>query len=209
MKTKVLIVDDHPLILDGIASIISEHASLEIVGHATNGKTALEFIQTCAVDLVMTDLDMPEMSGLELIQAIRSKQLALKILVLTMHNEKSTIRQIMDAGGDGFLLKTANRDEMLQAVDAIIAGKKFFSPEVTVKLLTEEVHDDVPDFDLTEREIEIVQLIAEGFSNKEIGEKLFISHRTVDTHRTNVMKKLNVNNIASLVRFALTNGIVQ
>lgn len=206
---KILLVDDHQLVLDGLKSIFEGDNALEIVGVANNGQEALRYLKHVKIDLVLTDINMPEMDGVQLTKEIRSKKLPQKVIVLTMHNEKSLIKELMEVGADGYLLKTSNQQEMIAAVKAVLDGKKYFSSEVTLSLLSDDQSAMQNDYDLTQRETEILQLIAEGFSNKEIGEKLFISHRTVDTHRTNMMKKLEVKNIAGLIRFAIQNNIIQ
>lgn len=206
---KVLLVDDHKLVLDGLTALLEGDSELEMVKACTSAEEALTYLKAWPVDLVMTDIDMPGMTGIELTKTIRDKSLPLKVLVLTMHNERSIIRQIMDIGADGYMLKTSSREEMLLAVRQVLAGKKYFSAEVTETLLTDPpAAVEAMEIDLTEREIEILKLIAEGYTNKEIGESLFISHRTVDAHRTNMMKKLEVNNVAGLVRFAMKNGLI-
>ena len=160
---------------------------------------------------------MPIMNGLEAIRRIKDIDPNQKTLCLTMHNEASLIKKVMDIGADGYLLKNADRKEFLDALLAISEGKTYFSSEVTQSLLNPEGipktnfnadPDTVQLSKLTEREIEVLSLIADGYSNKEIGEELFISHRTVDTHRTNLMKKLEVHNIAGLIKFAIKNGMV-
>lgn len=159
------------------------------------------------------DIDMPKLTCIEATKLIKAQFSHIKILVLSMHNEKGVIQNVVDAGADGYLLKNTNQNELISAIKKICEGEKFFSSDVTMTLLSKGgVSDSNEDKEivesLTEREIEILKLISEGLSNKEIGDQLFISHRTVDTHRTNLMKKLNVHNIAGLIRFALKNKLV-
>lgn len=206
---KILLVDDHQLVLDGLQSIFANDPELEVVGTVNNGVDALRYLQNLEIDLVLTDIDMPQMNGVELTREIRKRSLPQKVIVLTMHNEKSLIKEIIEIGANGYLLKTAGQEEMVQAVKNVLAGQKSFSTDVTLSLLSDDAPATSGEYDLTDREVEILQLIAEGFSNKEIGEKLFISHRTVDTHRTNMMKKLEVKNIAGLIRFAIQHNIIQ
>lgn len=211
MTHRILLVDDHQLVLDGLKAILSADPMLEVVGAVNSGKAALTFLKNLEIDLVMTDIDMPEMTGIELVQEIKNNGWPAKVMVLTMHNEKSIIKQIMAIGAEGYVLKTTDQSEMLLAVKKVLSGSNYFSADVTVTLLSEDAKpaaNNKLSIDLTEREREILQLIAEGFTNKEIGDKLFISHRTVDAHRTNMMKKLEVNNIAGLVRFAMQNGLI-
>ena len=206
---KLLLVDDHQLVLDGLKSIFAQATDMEIVHAVNSAEEALRYLENVSIDLLITDVDMPGMSGVELAAEVRKRKLDVKVMILTMHNEKSIIKEIVKIGADGYMLKTANQAEMIAAARSVIRGEKIFSPDVTLALLKEETAPTADDFDLTEREKEILQLIAEGFSNKEIGEKLFISHRTVDTHRTNMMKKLDVKNIAGLIRFAIKNDLIK
>lgn len=218
MHKKILLVDDHQLILDGITAIISELNEFDIVGSAVNGKEALRLIDILNPDIVLMDIDMPYMNGVEACRVIKSNYVTVKVIILTMHNEVSLIRKLMQIGADGYILKSSDRAEFYNALCTVSKGKKFFSAEVTENLAFDSVQDKMTvlrenDEDiaklarLTEREIEVLKLISEGLSNKEIGENLFISHRTVDTHRTNLMKKLDAHNIASIIKFAIKNGL--
>lgn len=205
--TKLLLVDDHQLVLDGLMAIFNEVENLEIVGAVNSGKQAMRYIENVKVDLVLTDIDMDEMSGIELTKKIKGSGKDCKVMVLTMHNEKSMIKELIGLGADGYLLKTASESEMKSAIKSVMDGNKYISSDVTNTLLTEERTADEA-LELSQREIEILQLVAEGYTNKEIGEMLFISHRTVDTHRTNMMRKLDVKNIASLIRYAMKNALI-
>jgi DNA-binding NarL/FixJ family response regulator len=217
MPINILITDDHQLILDGLKSIIREQEDMNVVAEANNGQQAITLCNTLKIDLVMMDIDMPVMNGLEATQQLKKTKPEIKVIVLTMHDEPALIRRIMEIGADGYMLKNSDQEELVEAIRKVIGGQKYFSAEVTMALaggkgandtFTLRPSDTVFLAQLTEREIEILRQIAEGLSNKEIGDKLFISHRTVDTHRTNLMKKLDVHNIAGLIRFAIRNGLV-
>jgi len=212
----LVIVDDHQLVLDGLVSIVKEMDDFKIIGSACNGKEGLELVKALRPDLVLMDIDMPVMNGLEATRRIKSEVDDSKVIILTMHNEASLIKKVMDIGADGYLLKNSDRQEFRDALCSVSKGKSYFSAEVTQSLLhpdqqkksTFEIDPDTIQLSkLTEREIDVLKQIAEGLSNKEIGDKLFISHRTVDTHRTNLMKKLEVHNIAGLIKFAIKNGL--
>lgn len=212
-KLRLLLVDDHQLVLDGLRNILEDVEYLHVVAEASNGKEALDLCRNLRIDVILMDIDMPVMGGIEATKLLKEKYPQTKILILSMHNEKGVIQTVIDAGADGYLLKNSSQKELLQGINTVREGNKFFTPEVTMTLLnknTSEItgNDGEVIQNLTERELEILKLISEGFSNKEIGERLFISHRTVDTHRTNLMKKLNVHNIAGLIRFALKNKLV-
>ena len=210
-------MDDHQLVLDGLTSMVAEMSNFEIIGSARNGKEGASLVLSLKPDIVLMDIDMPIMNGLEATRRIKESKLNSKIIILTMHNEASLIKKVMEIGADGYLLKNADREEFYDALQMVAKGKPYFSAEVTQSLLNPNAAkqssfhvdpDSIQLSKLTEREIEVLKLIAEGYSNKEIGEKLFISHRTVDTHRTNLMKKLDAHNIAGLIKFAIKNGMV-
>jgi len=157
---------------------------------------------------------MPIMNGMQATEVIKKKHPDVKVIVLTMHNEKAIIQKVLESGADGYLLKNTNQKELVTAIKEVNMGRKYFSTEVTLSLASAGEGSKVRlqnvevDTSLTEREIEILKLIAKGLSNKEIGDQLFISHRTVDTHRTNLMRKLDVKNIAGIVRYAVKSGLV-
>lgn len=216
MKT-LLIVDDHQLVLDGISSMVKQEGQFKIAGTACNGKDAVKMAELLKPDLILMDVDMPVMNGLEATRRIKESQPDSQIIILSMHNESSLIKKVMEIGASGYVLKNADQEEFINALKSVAKGKNYFSAEVTEALLNpnrvngtnfSQDPDTLQLSKLTEREIEILKLIAEGFSNKEIGDQLFISHRTVDTHRTNLMKKLEVHNIAGLIKFAIKNGLV-
>ena len=160
------------------------------------------------------DIDMPVLNGIEATKLIKEKFPHVKVIILSMHNESGLIKTLLKTGADGYVLKNADRSELLEAIKMVSGGKSYFSADVTRSLAVGDenpgsgFHKENKVADLTTREIEILKLIAEGYSNKEIGDKLFISHRTVDTHRTNLMKKLDVNNVAGIIRFAISNGFI-
>lgn len=209
MSINVLIVDDHQIVIDGLKALLSDYDGVSMKGEARNGREALEMLDVLKVDVVLLDLDMPVMGGVDFMKELAKSKHDVKVIVLTMHDEKAMIRTLLDLGAHGYLLKNSSRDELIQAIEGVIEGKQHLSEEVHTMLLT-------PDKDLrsgklaelTEREVEILKCVAEGFSNKEIGDKLFISPRTVDTHRTNVMQKLELHNVAGMVRFAIQNGLL-
>jgi len=210
MQVNVLIVDDHQIVTDGLSALLDSVPHIHIKGVAENGRLAIEMVRNLKVDVVLMDVDMPVMNGIEATQAIKKQFPDVMVIILTMHDEKGMVQVLLEAGADGYLLKNSNRDEVVEAIDAVRRGEQHLSEEVHRVLLREDADPRKGMLsELTDREIEILKLIAEGFSNKEIGDKLFISHRTVDTHRTNLMQKLDVHNIAGLVRLAIENGLVR
>ena len=209
---KILLVDDHQIIIDGLKSVMKNTNDISVVGEANNGREAIRLLSILNIDVILMDIDMPVMNGIEALKEIKRNLRDVKVIILSMHQESAMIKNLISIGADGYLLKNTNQDELVEAIRKVAGGKHCFSSGVTMSLLNETKNNsksvDLQSEALTEREIEILKLIAEGFSNKEIGSKLFISHRTVDTHRTNLMKKLNTNNIAGLISFAIKNGMV-
>jgi two-component system response regulator NreC len=213
-KIKVLAADDHQIVLDGLSSIIKSHPEFDLIASVNNGKQALDIIENIKIDVVLLDIDMPVMNGIETTKLIKSKKLEVKILILSMHHEKNLIKNLIHCGIDGYILKNTDKNELILAIKTVYNGEKYFDNDVKASLANSHnitknnLSKDDGFCDLTTREMEILRLIAEGNSNKQIGEMIHISHRTVDTHRTNIMKKIDVNNIAGIIRYALQKGIV-
>lgn len=205
---KIIIADDHQLIIDGIKSLLEHNAEFNIVAGVENGKELVEKTRLINPDIILTDIDMPIMSGEEAVSILRKEFPALKILVLSMHKDYAKYALMKTAGANGFIHKNTDKDELIFAINQIIKGKEYISSEINKESIVFTNSEHAIEADLTKREIEIVKFIALGLSNNEIGSKLFISARTVDTHRTNIMRKLNVNNVAGLIRFAYTSKII-
>jgi two-component system nitrate/nitrite response regulator NarL len=208
---RVLITDDHKLVIDGLKAMIQGINELDFVGECRSGIETLKFLEFIKTDVALMDIDMPDMNGIEATKRIKELYPEIKILILTMHDEKSMIQNLIEIGADGYILKNSDRNELIKAIKAVHSGSKYFSKDVLEALNRTEVeqNSNATDLDiLTEREIEIIKLVCEGLSNKEIGEHLDISHRTVDTHRNNILKKIDANNTAGLIRFAMKNGLI-
>lgn len=207
-RCKVAIADDHPLVLDGLKTIVEGCEDLELIIRAENGQELLDKMRENPAEVVLLDIDMPVKDGIETTRELRQRYPQVRIIILTMHDEKRFIQKLISEGAHGYLLKNCNADELLLAIRNVNSGKNHFSGEVTMKLMQPDHANKENLKDLTEREVEVLALIAKGKSNREVGEALFISHRTVDTHRTNLMKKLDVHNIAGLIRIAYNNRLV-
>lgn len=201
-KITLFIVDDHQMLIDGIRALLFNEDEFEIEGEALRSSEALDKLKRHKVDIVVTDINMPDMSGIELTRALRLIYPGQKILALSMFGEKTTITDMMDAGVSGYILKNTGKQELIRALKTISAGNSFFSTEVSRELKKTDAVIDKR-YLLTAREREIVAYIARGMSHTEIGERLFISPRTVDTHRSNLMRKLEVNSIAGLIKLAI------
>lgn len=205
---RILLVDDHRIVLDGIKALLDDLDGFDCVATADNGQKAIDLLKVFAVDVVLMDIDMPVMNGMDATRIIKKDFPNVKVISLTQHSERGMVRQLLECGSDGYLLKNIDQQELASAIQRVVAGERVFSAEVEAGLEGKSVERGAGgvEVELTEREIEILTLIAEGLSSKQIGEKLFISPRTVDTHRTNLMNKLDIHNIAGLIRFALKNG---
>jgi two-component system response regulator NreC len=215
MAIKVVIADDHPLIADGIKSNINRDKNFEVVAIVNNGKEALDYLQQNQVDILLLDIDMPIMSGIDCATNLIEQQHPVKIVMLSMHQDAYTIKKLIDIGVQSYLLKTVDSKELCYALQKVQNGENYFNADVTKAILDNKPSQSFASSalvsplvdELTKREKEILVEICKGLNNTEIGEKLFISPKTVDVHRTNVMRKLDVHNVVSLVRFALRNGL--
>ena len=214
MKTKLL-VDDHKVVRDGLKFYFEDNAAYSIKGKAGNGEEALLFLKNDSFDLVITDLSMPKMDGIKLMEEIKTAFPQQKVLALTMLGETAHIKKMIELGVNGYLLKSSGQDEILQAIETIFKGENYFSSEVTNAIISELAgkkvqpsHSLLIDTELSRREKEVLALIVEEMSNKEIADKLFISQRTVDAHKRNLLQKTGSKNIAGLVVYAVENGLV-
>jgi DNA-binding NarL/FixJ family response regulator len=198
-------------VTDGIRALLQGENRFTIIGEANNGQMALEMLNIFKVDLVLIDIDMPIINGIDTIKQIKKHFPRVKVVVLTMHDEKDMITKLLNLGADGYLLKKSSKQELIQCILGVANDERYISSEATTNalLVDESKSNTVLLSQLTEREIEIVKLIAEGNSNKEIGDKLFISHSTVYTHRSYLMWKLGVHNVAGIVKFAIVNGLLK
>lgn len=215
MVIKILIADDHPLIAQGIRNIFSNNKEFEVVAMVENGKEAIEFIKKNEVDIALLDINMSVMDGVQCAKKIINYFPSIKVAILSMYQEPSIIKEMLSIGVKGYMLKTIPSEELILALKSIYNGKEYFNSDVTKALVSNNTSNSIsyksksPLVEkLTAREKEITKYISQGFTNVQIGEKLFISSRTVDTHRTNIMRKIEVHNVASLIRFAFQNGLV-
>jgi len=216
-KIRVLVVDDHDIVRYGICSVLKSSADIEVVGEASNGVIAVQKYNELTPDVILLDISMPEMNGIETTRTIIKNNANARILILTMHLNEEYLNQVLTAGASGYILKSTDIGEMLNAIRSVAVGTQIFSAPIS-NLMTEKYvrstqfkHDDgdsnTPN--LTKRETEILQKIADGKTSQEIAEVLFISPRTVDTHRANLIQKLGVKNSAGLVRYAIENQLVE
>jgi len=215
-KIKILFADDHAIVRDGLRLLFKSEPQFTIVGEASNGVEALELIAKHKPDVAVLDISMPKLNGIEAAKIIKDKYPGTKVLILTIHENEEYIQQMILAGADGYVVKNAEKKEIFDGVRSVAQNETFFSPTVSKVLLEglikrtrnkETVENDNYN-KLTKREIEVFQLIAEGLTSKQISQKLFLSISTVNSHRMNIMKKLDIHDIASLVKYAIQKKLI-
>lgn len=207
-KIRLLIADDHRVLRDGLVLMLEDIAHIDIVATAENGEEVLEKMESEPVDVLLMDIQMPVLDGFETAKKVTEHFPKTKILTLSMHSERVYIERMHSAGIAGYLLKSAGKEEIIEAIEKVHSGEKYFSSEVTAALLSASGNKQaaITSSELTRREKEILGLIASGMTNPEIADKLCLSTDTIKTHRKNMMRKLDVNNTAGLVKYALENS---
>jgi DNA-binding NarL/FixJ family response regulator len=208
-KTSVLLVDDHPFVREGIRSFLSDLPDFEVVGEASNGNEALKMAEQHQPDFILLDINMPGLSGLEAVGQLRKINPRAKIVILTVHNSREYVLHVARSGAHGYILKEAPPEELLQAIQAIRGGQKYYSPEVAGYVFDEYESRPAgkkPERQLTPREVEVLILTAKGQSIKEMADALNITAATVQTYRVRLMEKLDTHNVAGLVKYALQKG---
>ncbi len=216
---QILIADDHEVARHGIRALLENHPGWEVCGEAKDGREAVEMVAEKKPDVVLLDIGMPNLNGLEAARQILAARPEMAILIVTMHDSDHTVREVLRAGARGFLLKSDAGKDLIAAVEALELQRTFFTTRVSQMVLDGYLdrgpHDaitpsgDIPDEVLTTREREVIQLLAEGKTSKEVAVALNLSVKTAETHRTNLMRKLGLHSVADLTRYAVRNGIVQ
>jgi DNA-binding NarL/FixJ family response regulator len=210
---KLLICDDHNLISEGIELMLQNSSETFEIHIVTSGKAALQFLQTKVIDVLILDISMPEMDGLEVLDALKEKELIINVLMLTMHNQIEYIKKAMSKGAKGYILKNTSKEMLIEAIHKVAKGETFIDSRLTTILIDDLT--DVPktqkvaDVKLTPREIDILKLIAQNKKTKEIAELLFISVNTVQSHKKNLYSKLNIHSVSELVNYAFQHGFVE
>lgn len=199
MKIKVFITDDHYMVIEGIHSLLQHEKDIELVGHAMNAASCLAYLEKNLPDVILMDISMPDKNGIDLCKEVKEKYSSVFVVGLSTFNQQSFIQKMMDNGASGYVLKNATQDELVEAITTVVKGKTFLSHEAAQSLRKRNTGAPV----LTSREKEVLELIAEGLTNNEIAQKLFISVSTVDTHRKNLLAKFEAKNIASLIKIAM------
>ncbi len=207
-KIKLFIADDHQMFIDGIKSLLNETDWIEIVGEANNGREVIEKMHIRMPDVLLLDIGMPELNGIETTFLLTENYPSIKIIALTMYDDHHRVSKMLKAGVKGYLLKNTSKNELLEAIEAVNKDETYLSPQLEKFALNNEKTEDQSIISkLTKREIEIIKLIVQSSTNKEIADKLFLSELTINTHRKNAMRKLELKNTASLVQFAIENNI--
>lgn len=215
MLIKVLLVEDHAIVRQGIRSLIESDMEISVIGEAANGVEAIHLISENMPDVVIMDLNMPVMNGIECTKVLKRQYPALKVLVLSMHDHEQYLVDMLAAGANGYVLKNTSRKELLYAIKLLHNNRKYIGPEFTESMLakyqalTKNNSKTAASVDLSEREKEVLDLIAEGLTNVEIANKLTTSVRTIETRRKNLLEKTNTTNTATLIRFAALNGLIK
>jgi len=214
-KKTVFIAEDHQLFRDGLKAMLAAKDGLEVIGEARDGLEAINSIKKKQPDLLLLDLSMPRLSGISVIKELRRQFTGMRILVLTIHESDQYVIETFEAGANGYCIKDASREELLLAINSILNGKTYISPGIADNVMEGylEGHKKIKSKssweNLTHREREVLKLLAEGYTNKQIGDLLNISVKTVEKHRANIMQKLNLHNAAALTAFAIDQGLVQ
>jgi DNA-binding NarL/FixJ family response regulator len=215
---KIVLADDHGIVRDGIKSTLRDEKAFKIIGEASNGVEAIEKVKALSPDVIIIDINMPEMNGIEATAIISKKYPNTKALVLSMHDNEDYILKSIEAGAAGYLLKDTSKEEFIKAINAVAKGEKYFSTSISNILATGYLHrikkegvrttDEDSENGLTRREKGILKLIVQGLGNREIADSLSISVRTIEVHRSNMMRKLKVKNAVELVKYAMENNLV-
>ncbi|MBP8034022.1 MAG: response regulator transcription factor [Bacteroidia bacterium] len=212
-KTNILIVDDHQLVIDGLKSMLATEKKYVIKGEALNGQQALEMITSKPEEfqLVVTDITMPLMSGIELCKIIKEQFPQIKVLILSMHNSITIVKDALNAEADGYMLKNTGQDEFIKAIERVLGDGTYFSQDILpiiINLFQKEKKETLKNT-LTQREKEVLELIVQEYTSKEIAESLFISKQTVDTHRINIMQKTDCKTLVGLIKYAIQSGYIK
>jgi len=211
---KILLVDDHTIVRQGLKALLEAHAGFIIVGEAENGREAVKKAQELNPDIVIMDIAMPVLNGLEATRQIKRALPDTKVLALTMYNDEEYVFQILKSGASGYLIKETAANELIAAILSLQKGNPFFSPSISRKIMESYLNEDEDkktkgeSDKLTNREKEVLQLIAEGYTNNEIANLMNISVKTVETHRAHVMSKLDIHDVAGLIKYAIRKGLV-
>ncbi|MCU0415846.1 MAG: response regulator transcription factor [Cytophagaceae bacterium] len=217
---QVVLVDDHSIVRDGVRATLKDQKNIKIIGEASNGKDAVKLVSELEPDVVIMDIAMPEMNGIEATDLLTKKKIQSKVIILSMHDNETYVLKSVEAGAMGYLLKDVDKEEFVKAINVVASGEKYFNTTISTLLVNGYLNkvkqgelktsedESEGEFDLTKRERGILKMIVDGRNNREIADGLGISVRTIETHRANIMKKLKVKNAVELVKVAIEEKIV-
>ncbi len=214
-KIKIVLVDDHKMFREGLKFLLSKIRTTEVIAEAENGEQFIEQLHKITPDLVLMDINMPKMNGIEATEIARSMQPGLKVIALSMNGDENYYYKMIQAGANGFVLKQSGSEELEDAIETVMNGNDYFSPELMKNIILKmgskkaETKNEIQNLKLTEREQETLQLICTGMSVKEIADKLFISPRTVEGHKAHIMEKLGATNSSNLIILAIKNKLIE
>lgn len=214
-KVRIVLAEDHTILREGLRALLTADPDFEIIGEAADGREAVRFVEKQIPDLILMDLSMPRMTGMDAIREIKKRYPQTKIIALTVHKTEEYLRTTLQAGADGYVLKDATHNELLMAIHNVLKGKTYLSPGVSGRVIEGYLEGKESQMSestlglLSQREREVLKLIAEGYKNKEIATDLCISLKTVEKHRANLMKKLDLHNAAALTAYAIEHGLVE
>jgi len=213
MKIKVLIADDHQLFREGLVNLLFSAPDIEVIAQAENGQEAIDKAKHFNPDVVLIDIAMPKMNGIEATRELKKQMPYIKVVAVSMHSDKQYVKGILEAGADGYLLKNCTYRQLTEAIQSVYSGKKYLSEDITELVINGYLDPTKSDSDkhssLSEREMEIFKLFAEGETTREISEKLFISVKTVGTHKQHILEKLDLKSNADMIKYALKKGLIQ
>jgi two-component system, NarL family, response regulator NreC len=212
MTIKVLIADDHQLFREGLVNLITSAPDIEVIGEAKDGLEATKKAKKLKPDLILIDIGMPVMNGIEAARMIKKDDPQIKIIAVSMHSDRQFVKGVLEAGADGYLLKNCTYRQLMDAIQSVISGKKYLSDDITEMVIQgylDPEDESESRTDLSEREIEVLKLYAEGKSTREISERLFISVKTVGTHKQHIFEKLGIKSNADMIKYAIKEGLIQ
>ncbi|MES2061399.1 MAG: response regulator transcription factor [Bacteroidota bacterium] len=204
----IFIVDDHQMVIDGLRLIIDTIEGFDIVGESTSAPHALDVLDTVNADILLTDVSMPEMSGIELTRLVKKRYPHIRVIALSMFSESQVVAEMIDAGISGYILKNTGKQELIEALNKVASGQNYFGQDITLQLMKSFKRNQDETSRLTDREIEIIRMIEQDFGNKQIADMLFISERTVETHRKNILRKTNTQTVVGLLKYAYERKII-
>ena len=212
MSIRILLADDHKIIRDGLQSLIDRESDMQVVGMADNGRETVRLARELTPDVIVMDISMPDLNGIEATRQIKADRPDAKVVALSIHTDKRFVVRMLQAGASAYLMKDCAFDELVQAIHTVLAGKTYLSPEITTVVVQDIVQQtsdpDTSAIDvLSDREREVLQLLAEGKTTKQIASDLYVSVKTIESHRLNIMKKLGIHSLADLIKLAIREGL--